>query len=149
MSAEIDYRAVRQRVEAGVKKQKMMARVICFVVSLVMFILFLVIAWSMYVGNTGVAGNTDATTGAMIMLSAGWGSSVLFQFVLLLFDTKIGEQSIRERVTGRELGRELLNLGEEEPDEKRKQMMRLTDDGELEAVPSEDATPELARRQVR
>lgn len=137
MSDQIDYRAVRQRVEEGVQKQKKVARWIFLGVSIFMFILFLVIAWGMYLGSSRPQLSDDPTTGAMIMLSVGWGATILFHFATLMFDTKFGEQSIRDRVIARELGRELLQMDDEESREKRKHIMRLTDDGELEAVTDE------------
>lgn len=137
MSDQIDYRAVRQRVEEGVQKQKKFARWTFLGVSTFLFMLFLIIAWGMYLGTGTAQFNDDPTTGAMIMLSVGWGTTILFQLVSLFFDTKIGEQSMRDRVITRELGRELLQMGEDEMSEKRKHIMRLTDDGELEAAADE------------
>ncbi len=162
MSEQIDYRAVRRRVEQGLQKQKTIARGVFFVVSLFMFILFLALAWSMFTSNGGVAPtasdftnipgvdrNTDPLTGAMIMLSVGWGTSLLFQFISLMLDTKVGEQSLRERLTGREIANEMMRLGleDEEPREKRKHSMQLSDDGELESIVDEPATDEAIKRQ--
>ena len=61
---------------------------------------------------------------------------VLGQYVALEIDSKQGEDQIRERLAAREINREMLRLGldELEEHEKRKGMMRLTDDGELEEV---------------
>lgn len=146
MSSEMDYRAVRQRVEEGIKKQKKIARWVLFAVSIFMFILFLAIAW----GNGGVQRNTDPTTGAMIMLSIGWWTAILFQFISLMLDTQLGERSIRERVIRHELFREMLESANAIGfHEKRKRVMQLTDDGELEAIAETADTADISSRQAK
>jgi len=150
MSSEMDYRAINERVEVGVKKEKNFAKFILFAVDLGLFVMFLFMAWNMYLGNGGVpprweefvnlpgviksAGNP--ATSALVMLTVGWAVALLFQVIGLIMDTPLGERSIRDKVTGREMRKELARLQVEnlEEPEKLKVMMRLTDDGELEAV---------------
>jgi len=69
---------------------------------------------------------------------------LIFQGVSLALDTKSGEERIRERLVAREINREMLKMGldDVEEHEKRKGMMRLTLDGELEAV--DDVAEEVA-----
>ncbi len=57
---------------------------------------------------------------------------------------------IRDKVIGHELGRELLRLGvgDEEPLEKRKRMLRMADDGEVEEV-LDEASLEMAEELIR
>ena len=150
MSSEMDYRAINERVEVGVKKEKNFAKFILFAVNLGLFVMFLFMAWNMYLSNGGVpprweefvnlpgviksAGNP--ATSALVMLTVGWAVALLFQVISLIMDTSLGERSIRDKVTGREMRKELARLQVEnlEEPEKLKVMMRLTDDGELEAV---------------
>ena len=56
---------------------------------------------------------------------------------------------MRDRATGREIRKEMERLGldELEEHEKRKGMMRLTDDGELEAV--DDVAEEVAGTPIK
>lgn len=150
MPTEMDYKAINERVEAGIKKEKNFAKFLLFAVNLGLFVVFLFIAWSTYLSNGGVpprweefvnlpglakpAGNP--ATSALVMLTVGWAVALLFQVIGIVMDTPLGERSIRDRVTGREMRKELARLqvdNLEEP-EKLKVMMRLTDDGELEAV---------------
>ncbi len=136
---QIDYRAVRRRVEEGVKRQKMGARIVFFVVSLFMLILFSLIGWGM-ASAQGVLNNEDVV-GAMVMLNMAGFMSVLFQFISLTMDSKFGEASIRERLTARELGEEMLRMGmEDDVQQKQKRAMRLAEDGELEEIVDESAS---------
>lgn len=134
---QIDYKAVRRRVEEGVNRRKMTARVVFFVVSLFMLILFSIIGWSI-AGASGVLNNEDAI-GAMIMLNMAGAMSVMFQGISLTLETKAGVANIRERVMARELSEEMMRLGmEEDVEQKRKRSMRLAADGELEEIVDEN-----------
>ena len=143
MNDQIDYREVRRRVEKSVKKQKQITNASLLGLNVILLILFMLISYGM-VSSSSVAQNNEATVGALSLLSIGWIASVVFHAVSLFLDTKWGEQQFRDRATARELGRELLQLGpDEEPLEKHKRMLRLGDDGEMEAVEvSENATQE-------
>ncbi|MCA0456816.1 MAG: hypothetical protein LCI00_22780 [Chloroflexi bacterium] len=144
MTSDLDYRAIRKRVEEGVKRQKRITRTTLFVVNLCLYILFLIIGWGIFLSNNGAelsasvaVGQSDSPLiGAMIMLSMAGFLSLMFQAIGLSLDTKMGEESMREKLVAREINREMLKMGLDEADEtdKRKGMMRLTDDGELETV---------------
>ena len=150
MAPEMDYKAIKERVEERVRKEKNLSKFILFVANLGLFVVFMFIAWNTYVSNGGklppieafvnVPGVAkpalDPATSALVMLSIGWMVALIFQVVAMIIDTPIGERSIRDRATGREMRKEMARLGtdELEEQEKRKGMMRLTDDGELEAV---------------
>ena len=114
------------------------------------YIVFLIIGWGIFLSSGGAAasaslasGNSDSPlVGAMIMLSMSGFVGLMFQAGGLFMETKRGEERIRERLVAREINREMLRMGLDEPeeDEKRKGMMRLTDDGELEAVVDDTAS---------
>jgi hypothetical protein len=158
MASEMDYKAIKDRVEKQVRKEKRLAKFILFAVNFGLFVVFMVIAWGMYLRNggtppqwenfvnfPGIARSAgDPFTNAMVMLTIGWVAALILQAVGFIIDSPIGERSIRDRATGREMRREMERLGldELEEHEKRKGMMRLTDDGELEAV--EDLAEEVA-----
>lgn len=158
MTPELDYPAIRKQIEAGIQKEKRNMRLIFFAISLVLFIAFTVIAWGMSGLNPMDASNipgipsnaSDPLTSAMVMLNLGWFAALLFQFVNIVVDTRAGEQQIRDRVTGREMSKALLDLSEDQAGpirEKAKHMMRLSDDGELEAIVEPEAEDSPARAQ--
>ncbi|MEZ4669339.1 MAG: hypothetical protein R3E39_15650 [Anaerolineae bacterium] len=160
MRPEIDYPAIQQRVDAKVKKEMRLAKFVLFAVNLGLFVVFIFMAWQLYLSNGGEppiweqfvnipgiarsAGNP--TTGALVMLTVGWGIGLLFQLISLIFDTRLGERQTRERLMGREVNKELARLGLEpstDQQEKSKHMMRLSDDGELEELVTDDDLLEL------
>jgi len=83
------------------------------------------------------------------MVSMGWGVALLLQFISLIMDSRWGERSIRDRATGREMRREMARVGLNDLEEqsKRKGLMRLTDDGELEAVDDADVVEDAELNQ--
>ncbi len=149
MTSDLDYRAIRKRVEAGISQRKFRIRMGFFIGTLFSYIVFLIIGWSIFVTTGGIAasaslasGNSDSPLlGAMIVLSMSGLMGLIFQAVSLSLDTKGGENRIREQLVAQEINREMLKMGldEVEEHEKRKGMMRLTDDGELEEVIEEHA----------
>jgi hypothetical protein len=150
MAPDLDYRAIRKRVEAGIVVQKKRTRTVMFAVSVFIYALFMIIGWGMFL-TTGAqnlmsAGFVDKQgdsilVGAMIMLSMAGAMGLLFQFISLAIESKRSEDRMRERLVAREINNEMLRMGmdEVEEHEKRKGMMRLTDDGELEEVLEDEA----------
>lgn len=158
MTSDLDYRAIRKRVEEGVKRQKRITNGTLLVVNLFLYILFLIIGWGIFLGSGGAeassalaSGRSDSPlVGAMIMLSMSGFLGLMFQSISFFLDSKAGEDSMREKLVAREINREMLKMGldESEAPDKRKGMMRLTDDGELESVDDAAAADEevLVRR---
>ena len=146
MTTDLDYRAIRKRVEAGIAQQKLRTRKGLFTGSLLLYILFMALGWGMFLSSGGQnvpivdAQGDSILVGSMVMLSMTGFFGVLFQFITLTTDSKRGEERIRERLVAREINREMLRMGldDVEEHEKRKGMMRLTDDGELEDVVDEE-----------
>jgi len=149
MTSDLDYRAIRKRVEAGIAQQKFRTRMGFFIGTLFSYIVFLIVGWGIFLSSGGAAasaslasGNSDSPlVGAMIVLSMSGLMGLIFQGVSLALDTKSGEERIRERLVAREINREMLRMGldDVQEHEKRKGMMRLTDDGELEEVVDDTA----------
>jgi hypothetical protein len=138
-TVDLDYKAIRKRVEAELKREKLTMRGVFFVVNLLMFLIFSVMGWGMFTANqAGIPPETsELIGGGMVMLTVAAGMGVLFQFISLVVETKAGEAKMRERIVGRVMGDELLRLGAEDedaPEEKEKRMMRLSDDGELAEI---------------
>lgn len=154
MTPELDYRAIRQRVEDGVRRQKQVTRTVLFGVNVFIYALFMLIGWGIFLSSGGAAASAAAAAGqsdsplvgAMVMTSMAGFMGLMFQFISLMMETKRGEDSLRERLAAREINLELLKLGMDDAAvmEKRKGMMRLTDDGELEAVVDDTALEDEA-----
>jgi len=161
MSSEMDYKAVKERVEAQVRREKNLSKFVLFAVNLALFLVFTIFAWRTYIASGGSLPTLEQMTNIpgipkpamdpvmsiLLMMSVGWGIAVFMQIVAMIIDTPLGERSIRDRATGREMRKEMARVGLEdlEEHEKRKGMMRLTDDGELEAV--DDAAEEAVQIQ--
>lgn len=146
MNEELNYAAIRRRVEEGLKQEKRRSKWGMFAASLIMFLMFNAIAWGyvLFTGNGG--GMSERQVGLMAMLSIGYFVAMLFQLMTILTDGGSMERQLRERVMARELQNEMLRLGEameaDEPPAKRKRdaAYRLSDDGELlEVIDEEDA----------
>lgn len=133
MTSDLDYRAIRKRVEAGIAQEKFRKRMSFLAASLFCFVIFMIIAWGIFLSS----GQHDQILVApMILLSFSGLMGLLAQAVGLSLDTKGGEDRIRDQLLSQEINREMLRMGldDVEEHEKRKGMMRLTDDGELEEV---------------
>jgi hypothetical protein len=149
MTSDLDYRVIRKRVEAGVAQEKFRRRMALLAGSTFTYLLFMVIGWAIFLSSGGAGltvlgsdGQPDQIfLGTMIMASVAGLMPLIFQAVSLSLDTKRGEDQIRERLVAQEINREMLRMGldDVEEQEKRKGMMRLTDDGELEEVADEPA----------
>ncbi len=167
MSEELDYQRINERVEESVKRDKRLAKYLPFVINAVLFVIVLVIGWQIYLGNGGSLPGLDEiinlpeilrsrgnpTTAALLILCGGWALALLFQGVVLIIDTPFGERAMRDKAMEREIRKEMtrMRLAEQKAPEKRKGMMRLTDDGELEAIDDVveiDVTPIKQYRKV-
>jgi hypothetical protein len=139
---QIDYQAVSKLVDEDVRKQKATARLVLFIVSLSLFVMFSIFGWGMYSTVLDTISSDVAGTlgGALTMLMMGGFLGVLFQGILLGMDSKAGESQMREKATARALSNELMRLGTEaaREAEKPKREMQLSDDGELVEVPIEE-----------
>ena len=122
MQSDLDYRAIRKRVEAGITQQKFRSRVELFCVSLFLYVLFMAIGWGIFLANGGQnvpivdAQGDSILVGAMTLLSMSGFLGVLFQLIGLSLDTKRSEERIRERLVAREINREMMRMGLDEVD---------------------------------
>ncbi|MBL8119213.1 MAG: hypothetical protein JNJ78_16880, partial [Anaerolineae bacterium] len=85
MSQELDYRAIRRRVEAGVRIRKFRTRVTFLIVTCFIFVVFMAIGWGIFLSNGGadVGGGDSPLIGAMIMASMTGFMGILFQAISL------------------------------------------------------------------
>ncbi|MFN8374848.1 MAG: hypothetical protein U0694_18455 [Anaerolineae bacterium] len=133
---QIDYKALRRRVEEGVKKEKNAARGVLFAISASILVMLIALGWGI-AGDAGIL-RDDAGLAVVAILTIATFVSVLFHGITLSMDTRSGDASIRERLMKRELSEEMLRMGlDEDVEEKRKRTMRLSEDGELEEIVDE------------
>lgn len=156
MSQEMDYKGIKERVEKQLRREKFWLRLFLLGLTVVLFVIFGVMAWQQFNGGVlpplsewsnypGKISTVDGPTSAMMLMTGGWLVAIIMQVIMLILDTQVGERKMREQIMGREVNREMARLGLDDLEEqsKRKGMMRLTDDGELEAVDDliEEAVP--------
>lgn len=151
MTDNIDYGAIRKRVQEGIKRQIQLTRATLFGVNLLLFVLFMFLGWSMALSQyTPLNNGNDLVISGMIMLSVIGFIGLMFNGLSLMLDTRMGQQRIRERVIAAEMSKALLRLDENDDGEKAKRTLALSDDGELVEVVEDDLlTEELHRRAER
>jgi ABC-type multidrug transport system fused ATPase/permease subunit len=149
----IDQNALREQIEVELKKEKRYMAFFLFLFSLALYIVFMLVAWSLFLSNggtlpaanmPGVAKVANPLGDAMMFASFAGFFSLLVQFINLVMSTRAGERQLRERITGRVLSAALLAQGDDQAvktKEKRKRAMRVSDDGELEEVPDDTDEP--------
>ena len=145
LDPQLDRDAIREQIEIEVRRRKTGARWVFFFVSLLMFVLFNAIAWSIVAAES--TSSDGAMMGAMIMLVAGWAVGLLFQFLTAIFDTQGADKQLRRDVAARLVSQAMIEdyVGERDK-AKRKRTYALSEDGELEVIPTDetqDITHEL------
>ena len=133
--------ALRERVDDSVKRQKRFMHLVFFFLSLGMFVLFFALSATMlHFANLPpqfVQGDSAPVTGAFIMLSMGWFTSLVFQAITLLTDFGVMDRSIRDRAIAREVGRQLYEQAASDYEKPKRQAedeaseYTISDDGEL------------------
>jgi hypothetical protein len=136
----VDNEELRQRVDAGVSRKKRLMHVIFFAASLIMFIIFMVMAVGMLSSANLppelVQGDDALVTGAFVMLGMGWFTSLVFQAISMLTSLGVMDAAMRDRVIAREIGRQLYEHTDadyEKPKRRGEEDMAyaVSDDGEL------------------
>ena len=110
-----------------------------------MFFIFMAISWRMYQSTPIIQqslGDPLATL-LLIMLSAGWATTLFFQGMALLMDSAAMDRQFRDRATARALREEVFDGATEnvknQPRQPHEPIM-LTDDGELRSADSAQYT---------
>ena len=150
----LDYAALRRRVEAEVQRERQRGQKALFLVNAGIFILFLLLAWLLIPNTSTNFYASDDTFGMMIMLSVGWATG-LFMHGLSAF--AIGSpdwmKRHRRRIMAREIEYARLGLDDDEllddvPLEKAKRgELRLSDEGEVLDIVDEYASADQHRQQ--
>jgi uncharacterized membrane protein len=139
-----DLRALHERVEQEMQKQISASKVVFFLISGFLFLIFGLIS----LFTLEDIALPDQAVGALIMLGVGWGLSVMFQGISLAMESETSKKSMRNSIISRQIGGELLSLlVDQEEKEKPKREMTVGADGELEEVAGDLLTEEdQARR---
>ena len=140
---DIDYVALRRRVDEGLKRDKRTMRLVMFAVNLFLYVLFMIIAWAIVSSSF----YSNASLGALIMLSVGWGINLFMQGMTFIADTAAGERQMRQQVMTREIQRLFDERAQAEMEaaaylqEKAKRGGRLevAEDGELIEIVDDDS----------
>jgi hypothetical protein len=145
LDPKFDRDAIREQIEIEVRRRKTGARWVFFLVSLLMFIVFNIIVWGIFFAES--TSSDGPMMGAMIMLVAGWVVGLLFQFLSAIIDTQGADKQLRRDVAARLVSQAMIEDYVGGSDKaKRKRTYALSEDGELEVIPTDetqDITHEL------
>lgn len=156
MSDQIDYDELRTKVEAGLQRQKKNARVIFFIVNLMMLALFTGISATIAEGNEAIAAAFAANQNLAVLLMLpymGWIMGLVFQGISLALDSAASDKQLRGQIIARELGEQMLKLGEKSEKAKRNLVddnltdgeMVIGDDGELKYFDDERSQQRISK----
>lgn len=156
MSDQIDYDELRTKVEAGLQRQKKNARVIFFIVNLMMLALFTGISATIAEGNEAIAATFADNQNLAVLLMLpymGWIMGLVFQGISLALDSAASDKQLRGQIIARELGEQMLKLGEKSEKAKRNLVddnltdgeMVIGDDGELKYFDDERSQQRISK----
>lgn len=156
MSDQIDYDELRTKVEAGLQRQKKNARVIFFIVNLMMLALFTGISATIAEGNEAIAAAFADNQNLAVLLMLpymGWIMGLVFQGISLALDSAASDKQLRGQIIARELGEQMLKLGEKSEKAKRNLVddnltdgeMVIGDDGELKYFDDERSQQRISK----
>lgn len=107
-SFEIDPDDLADRIEADLRRQKAITRGVFAFVSLGMFVLFNVLAWS-FAAQADVSGEARETIlGALILLDVGWGVTVLYHLIGMMLENPAVDRHSRARIASRLVGEQVF-----------------------------------------
>ncbi len=148
LNDRIDYETVNQRVEDALKRAQRRNMLGLFLANVLIYAVFMFLGWILIPNVSSMqVFLSNAVLATFIMLSVGWGTGVFLHGVSTALALGAMNQSLRERVTARELQREIHRLGlaaEHEKPKRRQQRLALTEDGEMLEIADDE---ELLRQQ--
>jgi hypothetical protein len=138
----LDYAAIRSKVEKGVQRQKWFYRIVFFAMHLLFFGVAMVGIWGTLLANEQLRdllfNNQSGASLIVILPTIMWASVILFHLASLYIESGVAEKVIRERLLMREVGEDILRKGLEGLSEKPKRRTArldiervLSSDGEL------------------
>lgn len=157
MMNDLNYPELQERIQQELNREKQRMQLFLFLLSLGFYIVLMVVGWGLFLNNggqppsaniPGMARDANPLGDAMMMVSIAGFVPLLIQLVNLIVTTRVGERQLRERITGRIMQAEMKKLYEAEQN-KPKNVMRLTDDGELEEIATAEEEPLSASHSLR
>ncbi len=145
-----DIENLDERVDAYVQRQKRIARFVFLGVNAVLFFIFAFVSLMVVTNTPELASLSEDAQGALIaggiLLTTGWAMSLLFQFISAIFDTGIGDASMRQQALTRVMAEHMLETSRLRRREKTKRgedyedggRMVLGEDGELVELQAHD-----------
>jgi hypothetical protein len=144
----LDFAAIRSKVEKGLTRQKWIYRITFFLVHLLFFVLAMVAVWGTVSTDSQLRdilfNNESGAIVIVILPTILWTAVLLFHVASLFVESGVGQKAVRERLLMREVGEDILRkaLAAEELSEKPKRRAEtpddrrvlLSDDGELVAT---------------
>jgi hypothetical protein len=137
----LDYAAIHQNVEKKLARLKRNYRIGFFIAHLLFFMVSALLVLRTLQASPELREvliyNNSSHSVIIFAPALMWGMVLLFHAATLYFETNAGEKAIREQLLMREIGDDILRLGQRESLEKPKRRvaestaMRLSDDGEL------------------
>jgi hypothetical protein len=100
---DIDPDVLAERTDRQVKRTKTVVRGVFFGISLLLFVVFQSIAWVALGSSAELlpAGAGEAVLTAQILMTVGWGLSLLYQLMTLFLDIPASEKALRRQIGAR------------------------------------------------
>ena len=141
----LDYAAIRRKIERKLVRQKWNYRIGFFIAHLLFYIVSLLLVVRTVQSSAQLRAiplSTGSDLSALVIVPAIlWGMVLLFHVASLYFESSMGEKAIRKQLLMREVGDDILKMGnlDDATLEKPKRhaaaadanRLRLSDDGEL------------------
>jgi hypothetical protein len=141
-----DTAALRRQVEIEVRKQRRAAQTGLFIANLIIFLVFMMLAW-VIVPSTADISFTDDHMAIMIILSIGWGVGLLLHSMSARSMSKEWERVVRRRTARRLVQDAMLGISDDDdplleiaPVEKAKRgrLIEISDEGEILDILDDD-----------
>lgn len=135
----LDYTAIRRRVEAELQQDRRRGQIALFAVDVFIFCLFMLLTWVLVPATSSRFSMTDDVLAAMILLSIGWSVGLVMHAITALgIGSKGWIDRHRRRLLAREIEYARLGIDDDLLDEsvlvqkaKRGGKLRLSDEGEM------------------
>jgi hypothetical protein len=100
---DIDPDVLAERTDRQVKRTKTVVRVVFLAISALLFIIFQSIAWVALGSSADVlpAEVGEAVLTAQILMTVGWGLSLMYQLMTLILDIPASEKALRRQIGAR------------------------------------------------
>lgn len=100
---DIDPDVLAERTDRQVKRTKTVVRIVFFAISLLLFVVFQSIAWTALGTSAELipAGAGEAVLTAQILMTVGWGLSLMYQMMTLILDNPASEKTLRRQIGAR------------------------------------------------